>query len=221
MLHYRIGDQDKVAVPMTKSVSDTIIYSATINSISTDSTIVDYFVTAIDNLGLVNVNPSDTVKGNYFYQVSDAPLTIREIQYSPLGSGYSSYNGYYVTLTGVVTADTSDIPGFGTSTPMRVYMQDGNGPWSGIMIGTFGINGADVLKFERGDNVTLNGRIMENYSVTSIDSLKSITVNSHNNTLPEPVDLKTGDIADSTGAKVDVEKWESVLIDYKECYCYR
>ena len=62
------------------------------------------------------------------------------------------------------------------------------------MIGTLGINGADVLKFKRGDNVTLNGRIMENYSVTSIDSLKQITVNSHNNPLPEPVDLQTGDI---------------------------
>ncbi|MGA9295525.1 MAG: T9SS type A sorting domain-containing protein [Ignavibacteriaceae bacterium] len=214
-LHYRIGDQDRVTVQMTKSATDTTIFTSTINGISSDSTIVDYFITANDNLGLVNLNPSDTVKGNYFYQVLNDPLTIRDIQYSPLGSGYSSFNGYYVTLTGVVTADTSDIPGFGTSTPMRIYMQEGNGPWSGIMIGTHGNMGADVLKFKRGDNVTLNGRIMENYNVTSIDSLKSITINSNDNNLPDPVDLKTGDIADSTGAKIPVEQWESVLVDYK------
>jgi Secretion system C-terminal sorting domain len=214
-LHYKIGNADRVNVPMTKSLSDTTIYTAVINGISTDSTIVDYFVTADDDIGLSSHNPSDTVSGNYFYQVLDSPLTIRDVQYSPLGSGFSSYNGYFVNLTGVVTADTSDIPGFGSGTPMRIYMQDGNGPWSGIMIGTLGINGADVLKFKRGDNVTLNGRIMENFSVTSIDSLKQITVNSHNNPLPDPVDLHTGDIGSTTGAAVNAEQWESVLIDYK------
>ena len=213
-LHYKIANQNRVTVPMTKT-ADTTIYSAVINGISTDSTIVDYYISASDNNNLVNTNPGDTVKGNYFYQVLDEPLTIRDIQYSPLGSGYSSYNGYYVTLTGIITADTSDIPGYGSSTPMRVYMQDKAGAWSGIMIGTLGINGADVLKFKRGDNVTLNGRIMENYSVTSIDSLKQITVNSHGNTLPAPVDLKTGDIADSSYGSIAVEQWESVLIDYK------
>ena len=213
-LHYKIGDQDRVTVPMTKS-SDTTIYTAVINGISTDSTLVDYYFTADDNLGLSSHNPSDTVKGNYFYQVLDGTLTIRDVQYSPLGGGFSSFNGYYVTLTGVVTADTSDIPGFGSGTPLRVYMQDGKGPWTGIMIGYLGINGADVLKFKRGDNVTLTGRITENFSVTSIDSLKSITVNSSNNPLPDPVDLKTGDIGDSTGAVVSAEKWESVLVDYK------
>ena len=109
------------------------------------------------------------------------PLTIRDVQYSPLGSGFSSYNGYSVTLSGVVTADTSDIPGFGTGTPMRIYMQDGNGPWTGIMIGTGGSMGADVLKFNRGDNVTLTGVIMRKISVTAIDTLTQITVNSNNN----------------------------------------
>ncbi len=214
-LHYKVGDQSRIAVQMTKSLSDTTLYSAVISGISTDSTLVDYFITANNNLGLLNSNPGDTVKGNYFYQVLNEPLKIRDVQYSPLGSGYSSYNGYEVTLTGIVTADTSDIPGFGTSTPQRMYMQDGSGPWTGIMIGTGGTNGADVLKFERGDNVTLTGIIRENYNVTSIDTLTQLTVNSHNNPLPDPVDLKTGDIADSTGATPNVEKWESVLIDYK------
>jgi hypothetical protein len=213
-LHYKISDQNRVVVSMTQS-SDETIYTATINGISEDSTLVDYFITAGDDIGLANQNPSDTVRGNYFYQVLNESLTIRDIQYSPLGSGYSSYNGYYVTLTGIVTSDTSDIPGFGSGTPFRVYIQDKSGPWSGIMIGTHGNMGADVLNFKRGDNVTLNGRIMENYSVTTIDSLKEITINSHDNVLPDFVDLKTGDIADSTYGSVAAEQWESVLVDYK------
>ncbi len=217
-LHYQIGDQERVTVPMTKSATDTTMYSAVINGIATDSTLVNYFITSDDNIGLTGYNPSDTVKGNYFYQVLNEPLTIRDVQYSPYGSGYSSYNGYYVTLTGIVTADSSDIPGFGTSTPMRIYMQDKSAAWSGIMIGVRGINGADVLKFKRGDSVTLTGRIMENYSVTSIDSLTSIKVNSSGNPEPAPIDLKTGDI-DKITASTDTteagEKWESVLVDYK------
>ena len=217
-LHYQIGNQQRITVPMTKSASDTTIYSAVINSVSTDSTLVNYFITSKDNIGLTGYNPSDTVKGNYFYQILNEPLTIRDVQYSPYGSGYSSYNGYHVTLTGIVTADSSDIPGFGTGTPMRIYMQDKSGPWNGIMIGTLGQNGADVLKFKRGDSVTLTGRITENYGVTSIDSLSSIKINSSGNPEPAPVDLKTGDIdkiTASTDSTAAAEKWESVLVDYK------
>ena len=55
---------------MSKS-SDTTIYTAVISGISEDSTLVDYYVTADDDLGLSSHNPSDTVKGNYFYQVLD------------------------------------------------------------------------------------------------------------------------------------------------------
>jgi hypothetical protein len=214
-LHYRIGGQNRTVVDMNKTKSDTTIYYSVIPGISTDSTLVDYFITANDDSSLVGYAPSDTVRGNYFYQVLDSPLTIRDVQYSPFGSGYSSYNGYYVTLTGIVTADTSDIPGFGSSTPLRVYMQEGSGPWTGIMIGTMGMKGVDVLKFKRGDSVTLTGRITENYGVTSIDSLTNIVINSSGNPLPAAIDLKTGDIAKKAGGDVSAEQWESVLVDYK------
>ena len=214
-LHYRVGNNDRTVIEMQRSNSDTTLYSATIPGINSDSTLVDYFISAKDNDGLMGFAPSDTVTGNYFYQVLNEKLTIRDIQYSPFGSGYSSYNGYKVTLTGVVTADTSDIPGFGSGTPLRVYMQEGSGPWSGIMIGTSGLKGPDILKFKKGDNVTLSGVIDENYGVTQIDSLTDITVNSHDNNLPEAFDLTTGDIDKKGGGDVSAEQWESVLVDYK------
>ena len=215
-LHYRIGSQTRSVVSMTKSVSDTTIYTATISGISQDSTMVDYYVNAADNLGLTSYIPSDTVKGNYFYQVQNSTLKIRDVQYSPFGSGFSSYNGYYVTLSGVVTADTSDFPGlYSANYPQRVYMQDGSGPWTGIMIGTLGMHGVDVLKFKKGDNITLTGKIVENFSVTTIDSLTNVVVNSHNNALPASVTVSTGSIGKNASGIVGAEQWESVLINYK------
>ncbi len=214
-LHYKVGDQNRTVVDMTNLNSNPSIYYAVIPGVIKDSTLVNFYFTAKDDSGLVGYTPSDTVKGNYFYQVLNEALTIRDVQYSPFGSGYSSYNGYYVTLSGVVTADTSDIPGFGSGTPLRVYMQDGSGPWTGIMIGTGGMKGVDVLNLKRGDNVTLTGVIDENYGVTQIDSLTQITVNSRNNALPDVVDLTTGEIDKKGGGDVAAEQWESVLVDYK------
>ncbi len=213
-LHYKIGSNSRVVLPMTASGSNDSIYTATIPGVSTDSTMVNFFISSKDNDGLTSYSPSDTVNGNYFYQVLDETLTIRDVQYSPYGSGYSGYNGYYVTLSGIVTADTSDIPGFGT-TPLRVYMQDGSGPWTGILIGTLGSHGVDVLNLKRGDSVTLNGKIVENFGVTSIDSLTSIVKNSSNNTLPDAVTVTTGEIGKNTSGTVSAEQWESVLIDYQ------
>jgi hypothetical protein len=213
-LHYKIGDANRVTVAMDRSVSDTTLYTATIPGASVDSTLVNFYISAKDNDGLNGYTPSDTVKSNYFYQVLNETLKIRDVQYSPYGSGYSGYNGYYVTLTGVVTADTSDIPGFGT-TPLRIYMQDGTGPWTGILIGTRGINGTELIKFKRGDSVTLTGVILENYSVTSIDSITSFNVNSDSNALPEAVTVSTGTIDKIGSGVVGAEQWESVLIDYK------
>lgn len=215
-LHYKVGTQSRTVISMTKSLSDTTQYSAVINGISADSTMVDYYITANDNLGLTGYTPSDTVKGNYFYQVLNEPLKIRDVQYSPFGSGYSSYNGYYVTISGIVTADTSDYAGlYSSNYPKRVYMQDGSGPWTGIMLGTLGMKGVDVLKLKSGDNITLTGKIVENYSVTAIDSLTNIVINSHNNALPASVTVPTGTIGRSYNSTVGAEQWESVLINYK------
>ena len=43
----------------------------------------------------------------------------------------SGYNGYRVSLTGIVTADTLDDHPGGS---FRLYMQNGQGPWSGIQM---------------------------------------------------------------------------------------
>ncbi|HDZ58758.1 MAG TPA: T9SS type A sorting domain-containing protein [Ignavibacteriales bacterium] len=102
---------------------------------------------------------------------------------------------------------------------LRVYMQNGEGPWSGIRIGTNGALGNDVLTLNKGDNVTITGLISEptansNYQVTRIDSVTQIVVNTTGNSLPDFADVETGTIGFDENGAVEKEQWESVLIRY-------
>ena len=188
-------------------------WSATIPA-QNDSSFIDYFVWAKDNDGHISLSPGDTSRSRYTYFVLDHALTIQHIQYSPFGGGYSGYNGYQVTVSGVVTADTSDINGneTGTISGPQVYIQNGQGPWSGIeILGT----GSDTL--HRGDNVTVTGIVEENYSVTQIGdpaNPAAIQVNSTGNPLPTPELLSTSTIDLVGSGTVQAEQWEGVLVKY-------
>ncbi len=213
-VYYSVNSGTRDSVQMTFSVLDSL-YKGTIPGVVADSALVDFYIWAKDNQDLVSITPVDTVKQKYFYLVLSRPLTIKDAQYSPFGGGYSAYNGYRISLTGVVTADSSDIKGFG-STPPRVYLQDGSGPWSGIQIGTAGTIGTQVLNLNRGERVTVTGVIREDFDVTKIDTLSSISVLSTGNSLPEAEVLTTGIIGTSGNNAIGKEEWESVLVQYNE-----
>ncbi len=203
-MKYQIDDGATQEVSMTKQ-NDTL-YTATIPGVATEESIVNYYIEATDDSNQVSTNPANIENNRYFYPVLDRDLTIQDIQYSPYGSGFSAFNGYSVTVSGVVTADTSD---FGT----RVYIQNGNDPWSGIRV--FGTN---AYQLKKGDNVTVTGEVFENFSVTQIGTLTNgaaVTVNSSGNAVPEPVVLSTGDIATVAGGTPDAEQYESMLIKYE------
>jgi predicted extracellular nuclease len=159
---------------------------------------------------MTSYNPIDTLRNKYFYMVLNRPLTIQDVQYSPFGSGFSAYNNYRVTVSGVVTADTSDLQGDGNQVSRRVYIQNGQGPWSGIWV--FGSQSDQLV---RGQNVTVSGLIREDNSNTRIDSVTQIVVNSSGNVLPNPQLLSTTTIATSVtvaNGAVEAEKWEGVLV---------
>ncbi|MGE5430515.1 MAG: T9SS type A sorting domain-containing protein [Syntrophomonadaceae bacterium] len=209
-LLYRINGSTYDTLSMAKTSGD--VYTATIPGIAKDSAFVDYFVWAKDNMGLSSFSPRDTGKGNFSYLVINRPLTIKDVQYSPLGSGYGPFTNYEVTLTGTVTADTSGIPGNSTDTEgaPRVYIQDGSAPWSGIWV-----YGVKAYSLKAGDKITVTGTITESASNTRIDSIKTITPVSSNNALPLPVELSTADIAAKANGTVDAEKYEGMLVTYK------
>lgn len=200
-LFYRINDGSFQSSSMNNTSGDT--WSGTIPG-QTDSCLVSYYIKAVDDSSYTAINPSDTVKGLYFYYVLNRPLTIQDVQRSPLGSGFSGYNGHTVTVNGIVTADTSDLN--------RVYIQNGSGPWSGIWI--FG-NQAQNLK--RGDSVSVTGIVNEEYYVTRLGNTSSpvsVTRIDSFKTVPEPTVVSTSIISTYGGTDINKEQWESVLIRY-------
>ncbi|PIP77774.1 MAG: hypothetical protein COW85_07205, partial [Ignavibacteria bacterium CG22_combo_CG10-13_8_21_14_all_37_15] len=214
-VYKRLNDGNLDSLVMTKgNGADSITFSCVIPKVA-DSAFVDFYVKAVDNNGLSSTSPTNLATSRYSYFVLNKPLTIQHVRYSPFGSAYSSYNGYHATLTGVVTADTSDIPGNHGSNPPRVYIQNGQGPWSAILLGTSGANGSQVTNLKRGDNITVEGVILLGSLGVRIDSLASIVVNSQNNPLPEPEYLLTGTIGTSVLGTVAAEQWSGCLVTYK------
>ncbi len=216
-LYYRIDGSTFNMINLTSSGSD--IYSGTIPGVNSDSALVDFYVWAKDDSGNVStVPPSPDTNPQYFYLVLNRNVSIQDVQYNPFGTDISGYNGYYVTLNGIVTADTSDFPGTGV-TAYQIYMQNGTGPWSGIRVGTRGSLSNDVSALAQGDNVTLTGYVWDGpisptFNVTRIDSVTSLTVNSQNNPLPDFEVLGTGDIGLAGNGDPMKEQWESVLVKY-------
>jgi|YNPMSStandDraft_1061717.scaffolds.fasta_scaffold01980_4 hypothetical protein len=202
-LYYRINGGSYNSVNMT--LVSGIKYQATIPAIGLDSALVDYFITAKDNDNLITRYPIDTVKNKFFFIVLERELKISDIQYSPFGSGYGGFTNYYVDVKGVVVCDTSI-----SRNPLKVYLQDGNSPWSGIRL----VVSPAVANLKLGDRVKLKGKVIENYNLTMLDSVSNIVVLEQGVQLPQPVQLSTSTIATKSDGTVDAEKYESMWISY-------
>jgi hypothetical protein len=185
------------------------------------NTSIRYFVKGIDNLGNSNTlaNSStavgrDTSQGFFFFTVLDRPLTIQDIQYTPYPNGRTGYLGAVVSVSGIVTADTSDILG----TPLNVggtsgwYMQNGNAPWSGIWIAKRdSATGALLSAMHKGDSVIITGTVQEDFEVTRIyDSL--VTIVSPGHPVPAPVTIPSGTLGTAGNGNAAAEPYEGMLV---------
>ncbi|MCG8607426.1 T9SS type A sorting domain-containing protein, partial [bacterium] len=162
-----------------------------------DGSFVEYLFKATDAASIANQLPADTSAATgfkFFYHVRDAGLTVADLQNTPFVGGNSGYVGLEVTVTGVVTTDSTDFSFY--------YIQDGTGPWTGIQVND------NLSEVGIGDNVTVTGTMEERFGVTRISGNITATVNSTGNALPDPEVLTTSELATvSTG-----EQWESVLV---------
>jgi len=211
-LFYRKNMGVNIELAMTNTGGSN--YEATIPAQS-DSSIIDFFIKAVDNDNNVAITPSDTLRNRYYYFVLNRPLTIQDVQYNPYGGIYTAYHGYEVTISGIVTADTTDLKGTETGTVLgpMLFMQNGTGAWSGIKI-----NGALVNDLYRGYDITVTGTMGEDFGMTQIygiDDPSDLTINSMVNPLPEPQVLMTATVGTATSGTIEAEQWESVLLKYE------
>jgi hypothetical protein len=197
---------------------DSTTWSCIIPGIAYDSAFVEYYVKATDNTLLSQTSPGNISNNRYSYFILNPgkPFTIQHVRYSPFGSGQSGYNGYPVTVSGVVTADTSDIPGNNAPNPPRVFIQNGSNPWSGISLGYKGAYGMNVLDLKQGDLVIVTGTpVLAGTSGIRLDTLTALTVVSHNNPLPSAHIMSTGTVGYSALGTVAAEQWNSCIVTYQ------
>lgn len=111
--------------------------------------------------------------------------------------GFSSSTPYInqeVTTRGIVTATYA--PGY--------FIQDGDSAWCGIYV--YDSNNHPLI----GDSVKITATVTEYYNLTELTNLMNFQIINSGNSVPEPVDIATGDAA---------EKWESVLVRVQNAKC--
>lgn len=202
-LYYRVNGGNYNISDMTLVSGST--YEAYIPAVGLDSALVDFFITAKDNMGLVSRYPIDTAKNKFFYLVLERQLKISDVQYSPFGGGYGGFTNYNVEVEGIVTCDTTI-----SRNPLKVYIQDGTSEWSGIRL----VISPAVAALKIGDKVRLKGKVVENFDVTMLDSVSNIIVLATDQPLPQPIELSTSQIGTKSNGTVDAEKYESMRISY-------
>ena len=117
-------------------------------------------------------------------------VSIYDIQFTTDPHGDSPYEGQTVTTQGVVTAFFYD------GGNRYTFIQDGTGPWSGLLL--YRPNGYVNV----GDLLEVTGTVSEYYGLTEI-AYGDATVLSPG-TLPTPEVLSSGDVSQ--------EQWEGVLV---------
>ncbi len=160
----------------------------------------------------------DTLVVNGVADTSGNPMTIPG--WSPFHQGFTPISmiqtpisasndtsqlfGEIVTITGLVTADTS------TYSHYYVYIQDGDAAWTGIKAHFTGWGAV------KGDSVTVAGQVLEYYGETEVEAQGVYhVVNSSGNELPVPTVVQTGDVAPGSPT---AESYECVLVQVSKAW---
>jgi len=139
--------------------------------------------------------------------LSLSATTIYDVQFnnSTQGSGDDCYpspeEGNTVTVSGIATAVAS---------PPRFWIEElEGGLWRGIYVYDYSFN------VQRGDSVTVTAPVSEYYGMTELYYQgASCTIHSRDNSLPDPIDISTGDL--SGGCSATAEAYEGVLVRVKD-----
>ncbi len=157
------------------------------------------------------------VDSSYFmYRVLDRPATIADVREPLAKNGNSVYQGYWVTLEGIVTASASDIVKTGTLSQPRIYIQDGTAGYSALFLKSNSPN-AKIRAFGRGDKIRVKGVVIEDFNVTALDSIANADASliSTNNATPNFHQGATDEFAGRAAGNLTAEQWESMLVEFK------
>ncbi|MCK9410148.1 MAG: T9SS type A sorting domain-containing protein [Bacteriovoracaceae bacterium] len=219
-LFYKVGKSVSwTSSILTLAVGDSL-YRGTIPKQPNDS-MVSYYAGAYASGGLFGTFPDPTIPN--FYVIRDGGLKIYDVQFTPYTNGRSGFALESITVSGTITADTSDLKETSGGRP-RLFMAGASGAWNGIVIygNTAGV-GIDTLK--QGDSITVTGLVLETNSRTVIQVLSRV-YHASGSTVPAATVVSmsgNGSLSyELSNPPVDgnaaFEKWESVLIQVNNSY---
>jgi hypothetical protein len=219
-LKYSVGSGAYTTQQMTYQASDTTWFGLIPKQVA--NTRVRYYIQVADTFGqavrLANSATSglsaDTVKGLFFYNSLNRPLTIQDVQTTPYINGRTPYLGAVIPLSGTITADTNHIaisPVTNGSTNAW-YMQSGNATWSGIWLTTTDTAAQRQLSaLVNGDSVTVTGTVQEQFDVTRLGSITAVVKLASGRPEPAPVNRTTGNLNVGNGT-ASAEAYEGMLV---------
>lgn len=182
------------------------IYSATIPATPLDS-VVRYFIEAVDDSSNVTTSPNTPMGAplnTYFYTVRPNGPTVMDIQFVPdVTDGDSKIVGDTITVTGIVTASyqPGDI-GY-------LYMQD---PTANEFAGIFVEGGpVSVFSFNRGDEITVQGVVAEQFGFTKLQALTAVATGSTGTITPIVLNPSDTNFFSSAN-RTNLEPYESMVV---------
>lgn len=206
ILFYAVGESNTSfqQIPMTNTGTT---YLATIPSaLYSEGDIVKYYISATDDSSLTSTSPVANAGRPDFFVVRDNGTTIYDVQYTIYDNGASGYEGFNVTLEGIVTA-TSQSNDLG-----YVYIQqEGATEWGGISLA----GNSKLNDLSRGDKVRVKGVIQDvtNFALTRLAEITEVDTISTGNPVPDPIELDPGDF---TTYDIDLtEPYECMLVKLK------
>ena len=193
-LLYSVNQAAFDSISMSVTTADT--FSCPIPA-QANNAYVRYFVKAIDNDGEASQFPGDTTQFIYSYIIRDQGLDIKDVQYTwGYPDGDSPFEGYEVTLEGVVMTDPADWTN-------NYYIQEKDSAWYGMWI--YDDSNTPV----QGDWISVTATVQENYGVTRLSDITNFSVVTPGFGVFNPVQVTTGEIGNG-GA--NAEAYEDVLI---------
>ncbi len=202
-----VGNTNFTMLPMTAGLNNK--YTAIIPA-QANGSYVNFYVKGTDNQGNTTFFP-DSLASRSAYRVLDQGVnSIKLIQETYFANGNSIYTGKVVPMNvrGIIMAsvDTKDLG--------RVILQDGNGPWSGIMVSP-GINN-DLSNRYRGDSIRITqAKVVETNGVTTLEDVFATYISSGN-----PLKTAAKINLDSIAARsfTYCEPYESMLLKFDTVY---
>lgn len=202
----RAGNGYAGYTPYTAATSDWQLVTQTIQA-AYDTTGAQFILSVMSTAAPEHLVVDDVNIGD---AAPMAPTSIYDIQYTTNPSGASPLDGQTVLTSGVVTGTYITYTNATPPVPLNryTYIQDGSGPWNGIVIFDYTDNN-NIAAI--GDSVVVTATVAEFNGLTELSSLQHFEVVASGLSVPAPFVVATGDVA--------LEPLESVLVQVLNASC--